>query len=233
MFKAIYLSLCTAIFAVMLPAATISETFDYRFDVQLGIAKIGEMRVAANNDGKRYSVKTILRTTGLVGAFYDLRYDQSSSGLVVSGGALRPVQHTSFSNERNNVSTLEILFSGNRVSRVTYDPIKPVPAEVYSYRNTVDPGTLMYILLRPVNTNKVCAGNIDLFDGRKLSSVRFVDVKRYTDGRVECSISYSGEGGKAGVALTSLVFTPDSNGVMRIRKFEAHTSIGTLTIKAR
>jgi len=233
MFKAIIIFMFTAIIAVVLPITAMAEKFDYRFDVRLGLVKIGEMQVAVNNDGRSYSVGTLLQTTGVVGAVYDLRYEQASSGRVGAGGALVPIKHTSISDERNNVSKLEILFSGNRVSRVTHDPARSVPSHVTSFRNAIDPGALMYFMLRPVSSEQVCTGSVDLFDGKNLSAVQFIDVKKYNDGRVECSISYSGNGGKAGVALSSLVFVPDNNGLMQIRKFEAHTGIGTLTIKIR
>ncbi|PCJ73405.1 MAG: hypothetical protein COA53_12655 [Rhodobacteraceae bacterium] len=233
MFKTIYIVIYTAILAALIPTISVGQSFDYRFDVRLGMAKIGEMQVAANNDGKSYSVATALYTTGLVGALYDVRYEQRAIGRIGVGGALIPVKHTAMNDEKGAISRLEILFSGNRVSRVTFDPAKAVPAEVTTYRDTVDPMSLMYFLLRPVSPEKVCSGGINMFDGRNRSAVKFTDIKRYTDGRVECNIAYSGDGGKGGIALSSLVFHPDSNGLMRIRKFEAHTSLGTLTIKAR
>ena len=233
MLKTIYITLCAAIFAAVIPTMTLAESFDYRFDVRLGIAKIGEMQVAANNDGKSYSVATALYTTGLVGAIYDVRYDQTTIGRIGVAGVLVPVRHTSTSDEKGKITTLEILFSGDRVSSVAFDPAKNVPAEVTTYRHTVDPMSLMYFLLRPVSSAKVCSGEVQLFDGRNRSKVEFTDIKRFDDGRVECSISYSGDGGKGGIALSALVFKPDNNGLMRIQKFEAHTSIGTLTIKAR
>ena len=233
MFKSVYLSICAAIFAALVPTLAGAETFDYRFDVRLGMAKIGEMQVAANNDGKTYSVATALYTTGVVGALYDVRYDQTALGRIGTGGALVPVRHTSTSDEKGNISRLEILFSGDRVSSVAFDPAKSVPAEVTSYRHTVDPMSLMYFLLRPVISDKACSGEANLFDGRNLSLVKFTDVKRFNNGRIECNIAYSGEGGKGGVAISALVFEPDNNGLMRIRKFEAHTSIGTLNIRIR
>jgi hypothetical protein len=233
MFKTIYMTLWAAIFAAVIPTMTLAESFDYRFDVRLGIAKIGEMQVAANNDGKSYSVATALYTTGLVGAIYDVRYDQATTGRIGVDGVLVPVRHTATNDEKGNISRVEILFSGDRVSGVTFDPAKSVPAAVTTYRHTVDPMSLMYFLLRPVSEAKVCSGEVELFDGRNRSAVKFTDIKRFNDGRVECSISYSGEGGKGGIALSALVFRPDNNGLMRIQKFEAHTSIGTLTIKAR
>lgn len=233
MFKAFFYFIYAAIFAAILPTFALAENFDYRFDVRLGLVKIGEMQVAVNNNGSSYSVGTLLRTTGVLGAVYDLRYEQISSGRIGVGGVLVPVWHTSISDERDDVSKFEIRYSGDRVSHVTFDPVKSVPEKVTSYRKTIDPGTLMYFLLRPVTSKRACTGEVELFDGQSLSHVQFVDVKRYNDGRVECNISYSGEGGKAGVALSALVFEPDTNGLMRIRKFDANTSIGTLTIKAR
>ncbi len=233
MLKTIYITIYAAILAAFIPAATLAQSFDYRFDVRLGMAKIGEMQVAANSNGKSYSVATALYTTGLVGALYDVRYDQTAVGRIGVGGVLVPVKHTATSSEKGTVSQLEILFSGDRVSSVRFDPERNVPAEVTTYRRTVDPMSLMYFLLRPVSSTKVCSGEVDLFDGRDRSSVKFTDIKRYNDGRVECNISYSGNGGKGGIALSALVFEPDNNALMRIRKFEAHTSLGTLTIKAR
>ena len=216
-----------------MPTIIWAESFDYRFTVRLGMAKIGEMQVAANNDGKSYSVATVLYTTGLVGAIYDVRYDQASVGRIGVGGALVPVKHTATNDERGTISRIEILYSGDRVSSVVFDPVRNIPAEVTTFRHTVDPMTLMYFLLRPVSTAKVCSGEVELFDGRNRSKVEFTDIKRFNDGRVECNILYSGDGGKGGIALSALVFEPDNNGLMRIQKFEAHTSIGTLTIKAR
>ncbi|OUS04503.1 hypothetical protein A9Q96_16340 [Rhodobacterales bacterium 52_120_T64] len=233
MIKSIYIAIYTVIFAALVPTMTLAESFDYRFDVLLGLAKIGEMQVAANSDGKSYSVATALYTTGLVGAVYDVRYDQSAIGRISAGGALVPIMHIATHDEKGKISRLEILFSGDRVSRVAFDPAKSVPSEVTTYRNTVDPMSLMYFLLRPVGATKVCSGEVVMFDGRKRSTVRFTKIKRYSDGRVECNISYSGNGGRGGIALSALVFRPDNNDLMRIQKFEAHTSLGTLTIKAR
>lgn len=233
MFKTICISLYAAIFAAIMPTVAMAETFDYRFDVRLGLVKIGEMQVAANNDGKTYSVATQLYTTGLVGAVYDLRYDQTAMGRIGVGGVLVPVRHTSFSDEKGDILRLEILFSGDRVSSVTFDPVRNVPAEVTGYRSTVDPMSLMYFLLRPVSAARACTGEVVLFDGRNRSTVKFTDIKRFNDRRVECNISYSGDNGKGGIALSALVFVPDTNGLMQIQKFEARTSIGILTIKAR
>lgn len=223
----------SAIFAVLLPLAGLAETFDYRFDVRLALLKIGEMQIAANNDGGSYSAGMLLYTTGLAGAIYDVRYEQSVIGRVAPDGGLLPVRYNLENDEQGRIFHLEILFSGDRVSGVIYDPEDTVPENISDFQNVIDPMSLIYWLLRPGSAQQVCAGEIDLFDGKTRSSVKYTNVQRRGGGWVECDISYSGTSGKNGVALSTLVFTPDTDGVMRIRRFDVHTSIGTLAVKAR
>jgi len=233
MFKTICIAMYAAILAALIPTVSLAQSFDYRFDVRLGLAKIGEMQVAANNDGKSYSVAAALYTTGLVGAIYDVRYDQTAIGRIGVGGVLVPVRHTATSDEKGRISQLEILFSGDRVSSVKFDPAREVPDDLTTYRKTIDPMSLMYFLLRPVRSAEVCSGEVNMFDGSSRKTVKFTDIKRYNDGRVECNIAYSGDGNTGGIALSALLFEPDNNGLMRIKKFKAHTSLGTLSITAR
>jgi hypothetical protein len=223
----------SAIFALLLPLAGLAETFDYRFDVRLALVKIGEMQVAANNDGNSYSAGMALYTTGLAGVFYDVRYEQSVIGRIAPDGRLRPIKHILINDEQGRISHLEILFDGRNVSTITYDPQHDVPEDFSGIQNVIDQMSLIYRLLRPGSFQQVCTGEIGLFDGKNVSMVKFTNVQRRADGRVQCDIAYSGTGGKSGVTLSALVFTPDTDGVMRIRRFDVNTSIGLLTVKAR
>lgn len=232
MFKTVLILVWAFGFAIFASFPATAESFDYHFDVRLGVAKIGKMQVAANNDGNSYSAAATLQTTGLIGAIYDVRYEQRASGLVGPNGALLPLRYTSINEVRGSVSGLEILFIGNRVASVSYDPERIVAPEVITFRNTVDPMSLMYFLLRPVRIEDVCTGTVDLFGGRDQSTVRFSYILRYNDGRVKCDIQYLSEDGEAGIAVSALVFRPDNNGFMRIQSFNAHTGIGTLSVRA-
>ncbi|MEO1920056.1 MAG: DUF3108 domain-containing protein [Paracoccaceae bacterium] len=223
----------SAIFAVLLPLAGLAETFDYRFDVRLALVKIGGMQVAANNDGSSYSAGMVLYTTGLAGVFYDVRYEQSVIGRIAPDGRLQPIRHSLINDEQGRISHLEILFDGNNVSGVTYDPQRNVPEDFSGIQNVVDQMSLIYWLLRPGRSQQVCTGEIDFFDGKNVSMIKFMNVQRRGDGRVQCDIVYSGAVGKIGVALSALVFAPDTEGLMRIRRFDVNTSIGLLTAKAR
>ena len=106
MIRAIKVSIHAAILAAILPITAFAETFDYRFDVRLGMAKIGEMQVAANNDGKAYSTGAVLFTTGLVGAVYDVRYDYRAEGRIGVAGVLVPTKYTAENYEKDKVSLL-------------------------------------------------------------------------------------------------------------------------------
>lgn len=53
--------------------------------------KLGEARHVWKHDGVRYTMETVVETTGLAGMLYDFRYVQHSEGLVLAEG-LRPVR---------------------------------------------------------------------------------------------------------------------------------------------
>ena len=214
------------------PVVTNAETLRYHFNVRLGAGKIGEMQVLVENTGTAYSALGSLYTTGLVGAFYDARYDSYAEGRVVDGG-LQPVRHTSTANEKGRISTSEITYSGNRVASVAFTPSKTVPATATSQRNTTDPMSLIYQLLRPVSAQDVCTGSYDLFDGVDRMTVSYVNLKRFTGGRVECDITYTGNGQKGGVSPSAVVFNPGRDGLMYIDRFIASTSIGNLSVSLR
>lgn len=209
-----------------------AETLRYHFNVRLGAAKIGEMQVVVENTGTAYSAFGKLYTTGLVGAFYNANYDSYAEGRVING-ELVPVRHLSTSNEKGRITTTEISYSGNRVTSVAFSPSKTVPAGATSERNSIDPMSLIYQLVRPVSAQEVCTGSYDLFDGLKRMNVSYTNRRQYSDGRVECDVSYSDNGNKGGVSPSAVVFRSGSDGRMYIDRFSANTSIGNLSVTLR
>ena len=233
MFRKIYILINTAILAVFCAGTSVAESFDYRFDVRLGVVKIGEMQIAASNNGTSYSAGAVLFTTGLVGALYDVRFDYRVEGRVDKNGTLLPVRHSAFNDEQGNVSRLEVLYIGDRVVSVTFDPMRNVSEEVLDYRRTLDTMSLIYFLMRPVKATEACKGEVVLFGGQNRGQVGFTDIKRFADGHIECDVFYSSDSGKDGLAPSALIFDVDNNGLVRIREFEVDTNIGTLTVQRR
>ena len=219
-------------FLLASPVILHAESFDYRFDVRLGIAKIGQMEVRANDNASSYSTSARLYTTGVIGAVHSLNYVYQADGKIGAHGVLLPTHHVSTNTENRKTTQLEIRYSGNRVASVLYSPEKEAPDGVTGYKLTVDPMTLIYFLLRPRSPAKTCTGAVELFDGQNRIDVTFTNVEGSPNGQIKCDISYDGEKGK-GIALSSLVFVPDSNGLMRIKEFAAETNIGTLILKSR
>lgn len=207
-----------------LPMAATAESLRYRFDVRLGLGKIGEMVVQAENTGEAYSTQGVLYTTGLVGAIYDARYESYAEGRVGADSALKPVRYTSKSIEKDDISTTEMTYSGTRVALVNGK------APSHTLNDTIDPMTLIYKLIRPIHSDDVCRGSVDFFDGREAMSVSYTNVKRYNNGRVECDITYSGKTSTGGVSPSAVVFKPVANGMMEIVRFTARTSIGSLSV---
>lgn len=232
MFKTSIGAALTAV-VIMLPSAVLTQVqnFNYLFDISIGIAKIGEMRVSADINGNNYSAVGTLRSTGIAGALYDAAYESRAQGTFDHPWHFVPVRYSSVSDENGESTTTAISYSGNRVSGVTITPPKDIPASATTERNTVDPMTLIYYLVRPVPTENVCGGTFDLFDGRTRMTVAYTNARRLSGNRVECAVAYTGK--NSGVTLSSVTFQPGDDGMMYITRFSAETNAGTLTARRR
>ena len=207
------------------------QSFNYLFDINLGVAKIGEMRVSADINGSNYSTVGTLKSTGLAGAIYDVSYESRAQGSFDHPWHFLPVRYSSVSNENGESTTTAISYAGNRVSGVNITPPRNIPASATTETNTIDPMTLIYFLVRPVPAANVCGGTFDMFDGRTRMTVAYTNARRFNDGRIACAVTYTGK--NSGVALSSVTFTPGNDGMMYISRFAANTNAGTLTARRR
>lgn len=219
-------TLAAAALTAALGSSAAAESFNYLFNIRLGAVKIGEMRVKANNGGGQYTASGSLYTTGLTGALYDVRFDSNVAGTVASNGQYLPVSYTSKSREGGETERAEMHYSGDRVSSVSFSPSKTVPSDATSQRDSVDPMTLIYLLIRPVPMANICGGSYDLFDGKERLHVTYTNPRKFSDGRVACTVAYSGKAG--GIVPAEVIFVPGDNGWMHIRQFSAKTNLGML-----
>ncbi len=210
-----------------------AESIDYLFNIKLGIAKIGEMRITGREDGKTYETTGELHTTGLAGAVYDLKYTYTAKGDASNHWHLLPALYTAKIHEKSDNRAVEIRYSGNRVVSVTTQPPTPQPANMASQRNTVDPMTLIYMLIRPVAPENVCAGKYALYDGNTHFTVTYVNPHKYSDGRVVCGVDYAGGNGNSGVSVSGITFKPGADGRMYISDFTVQTNAGALKATRR
>ncbi len=206
-----------------------TQSFNYLFDISLGIAKVGEMRVNADINGASYTASGVLESTGVAGAIFDVRYETTVRGTTDHPWHFVPQNYTSISIEKDDRSDVNISFSGNRISGVSHTPPRDVSVPAVS--DAIDPMTLIYFLVRPVPAENVCGGTFKMFDGREVMNVAYTNARRFNDGRIECSVTYSGS--NTGVALSSVTFSPGDDGMMYISRFSANTNAGELTARRR
>lgn len=209
-------------------APSTAESFDYLFDIRLGIAKIGEMRITGKDEAAQYSTTGKLYTTGLAGAVYDLEYTYSAKGNSTNPWHVLPLQYAAEIHENGYDRTVNIRYSGDRIAAITTDPSSPEPANMNSQHGTVDPMTLIYLLVRPVPAESVCGGSYELYDGATRFTVTYVNARRFNDGRVECDVDYAGQSGNAGVSVSGITYVPGDDGRMYIRSFTVQTNAGAL-----
>ncbi len=206
-----------------------AESFNYLFSIRLGIVQIGEMRIKGDDQGGRYETSGKLYTTGLAGALYNVAYTYSAAGNSTNRWRLMPKLFTAKIFEDGKTRTEEIRYNGDRIMSINGKP----PKESQDVRGSVDPMTLIYILVRPVPKESVCGGSFVLFDGSTRFDVSFVNARKYNDGRVTCDVKYGGKAGGRGVAVSGVTYEPGDDGWMYIRNFAAETSIGTLKATLR
>ncbi len=227
------LSAITAVIYGLTVIPAMAETSNMRFNVSYGMAKIGEMHVASTITENSFSTSGSLFTTGITGALYDARYDSNSQGGIDANGVFLPSLYTSVANEKGNITSAEIRYSGNTVSSVTFNPPKTIPANATSQSGVLDPMTMIYHLIRPLPADQVCTGDYAMFDGKQRNTVRFFGLKVDGNGNIECSVSYSGSGNSSAISISGMVFTPGSDGLMHIKQFSVDTGIGKLVARRR
>lgn len=231
MIKRIKTGIFIALMALPALANAQTQSFNYLFDISLGMAKIGEMRVSADISGNSYATVGTLKSTGLAGAIYDVSYESRAQGTITHPWLFVPSRFNSVSKENGDQKTTQINYAGNRVTNVTFVPPRAGGANATAQTDTIDPMTLIYFLVRPVPEANVCGGTFNMFDGHTAMRVQYSNPRRFNNGNVSCSVTYSGS--NSGVALSSVTFAPAGNGMMIIKAFEADTNAGALTARRR
>lgn len=207
-----------------------AEPMSMDFDVRFGGVKIGEMTVRGDETAEKYSAEGILRTTGLAGAVYNIEYRYSANGHV-TGDRFLPDKFTALNRESGRVNSQIITYRSDKINSVQFWPEAQVGDDVIGQKGTLDPMTLIYVLMRPMDAQKPCGLVADLHDGKNRFRVTSTLAARSSTGGVTCDIAYTHKGKETGgLSPSGVVFEPNAKGEMVIDWFAAKTNIGILRI---
>lgn len=161
------------------------------FDIYLGSFKVGLFAFSGVEARGRYSAAGQLRSTGLIGALADVRYDAKAQGRVQQARHV-PEVYEERANIGSRSSDLVISYKNGVPEETRFDPPRQSERPALDPRTqggAVDLMTLFYTLLRDVPEDEVCRYDSFVFDGVRRTRVVLRPETR-ADTRISCAAEY-------------------------------------------
>ena len=164
--------------------------------------KIGLVGLKTNFAPGSYSSASMLKTGGIIGAFYNSRIEANSIG-AVSGQMLRPRNYAADANSNKRQKT-QLAYSAKGIELFA-DPAyntERFPVTDEQKRDTLDPVSAMTFAISglSVDAQHPCGGGLHVFDGARRYDVDFkyianenltADEDGYSGAAVKCEVIYT------------------------------------------
>ena len=211
------------------------------FDIYLGSIPVGIFAFSGVESRGRYSTAGQLRSTGLLGALADVRYDAKSRGLL-RGARYVP----EFYEERANIGTrstdLVISYKNGVPEPPEFNPPRDgdTPAlDPARQGDTIDLMTMLYALLKDLPEAEVCRFDTPVFDGVRRTRLT-MGVEARAPGEIICAAEYRRIAGFKAWELRDrpvspfrLIYTETSDGVFRATSGVLDTVYGIVRLERR
>lgn len=176
------------------PAATSTSSFrpmNSIYDLYLGGIRAGELTMDARINGDRYKAASVMRTAGIVGAFYKASFEAKTEGTLTPSG-LKPQRFSAASRMSSKEQFVEMLYAGDAPKEVRAKPAfvpKPWQIEPTEQEGAFDPISAALTTLAPKPVAEICNTSVEVFDGRRRYAVDLGAPKKDGD-RIKCSAKY-------------------------------------------
>lgn len=164
-----------------------------RFDVYVLGLKAGELTYGMAEEGGQYAATGRVRSSGLIAAFADFRYETSVKGAVVGGRYQPRVYNETIRSSKRDDDT-EIRYRAGVPVPQDSDKRKDHWLDPATQKGTLDPMTAFWQLLRDRAGDDLCKLDVTSFDGQRRVRMVTSGAKRSSD-RVTCKGRYIREGG--------------------------------------
>jgi hypothetical protein len=226
--------------ALAAPTAAAETRTEARFDVAYRGIKAGEVIFKGVTTAGSYGVAGVLRSTGLLRAVANLRYDARSSGLV-NENTFVPVSYDEQASIGQRNSTSVMRYDGGVPVKVDYAP--DAPPEPYhldprTQGGTLDPASAVFFMLRDLPREQACNGSVFMFDGRRRSRLAVVNPRLEGD-RLVCDGEYRRIAGFPAEELQertafpfSVIYRP-AGSVYQVERVTIQTTYGPVRLNRR
>jgi hypothetical protein len=161
------------------------------YDFYLGGIQAGRLTVSAAFGTESYHASSVLRTTGIIGFFYNLAFETEVVGRIDAGG-LSPEHYNSKSRDPRRRQSIEISFEGGTPVSNRVEPprrVRPWSINPLDQHGTADPLSAVLTAFTPAPANAVCEQRVDVFDGRRRFALE-VGPRQREGARIRCDAQY-------------------------------------------
>ena len=211
------------------------------YDVFLGSVPVGVFAYSGVEARGRYSLAGQLRTTGLIGAVTNVRYDAKTVGRI-SGGNFVPSVYEEQATIGNRKTDLKITYRNGVPSPPVFSPPRDDdrpsvnPAE---QGDALDLLTALYILFRETPLTELCSFRTFIFDGVRRTSLSLRTIRR-SPTEVVCRAEYRRIAGFSVAELRrretfdfQLIYTPVGNGFWQVERADLESVYGVVSLNKR
>ena len=161
------------------------EVVRHGFTVQVLGVKVGEFSMASEMNDDSFGVAAGFGTTGLASAFAERSVQLTSTGFR-RGNRFVPHRYTEHMDTRGEISRGEMAWRDGFPywSGESNGEGRTVPRS--ALKGAIDPMTALFLLLRDQERDRLCAVDMRVFDGKRLSEV-ILSKREETNDSVVCS----------------------------------------------
>lgn len=158
----------------------LADTVGHKFSVRAFGVKLGELDVATQFSGTRYSGEFNFSVTGTARSIARIDVQISANGQD-RDGRLMPRLYSERVTGPGRNSALRMRYRAGTPILSHDAPLTPTAVDPVTQKGTIDPATAFLIAMRPVPPADLCAVNLRLFDG--LRATRLILGKPQPTGR--------------------------------------------------
>jgi hypothetical protein len=161
------------------------------YDVYLSGIWAGKLTVGATFGAGSYSASSALRTTGIVGFFYDLSFEAEVVGGIDSGG-LSPEHYKSSSRNPKRKELVEISFIDGNPRSTRVRParrVRPWSIDPSDQHGATDPLSAVLMAFTPGPADAVCEQRVVVYDGKHRFALE-IDPPLRDGARIRCDAMY-------------------------------------------
>lgn len=209
-----------------------------RYDVYFSGLKAGEVQTRMTREGGQYAAAARVKSSGLIAAITDFRFDAKVLGHV-RNGTFRPARYEESSDTGRRKSNKVITYrAGVPVLEKSEKPERHwLPPATQA--GTLDPLTAIWQVLADRAGDDLCRLDVSYFDGERRIRLATSQPRRQTD-LVTCQGQYIREGGFSKKAMKEgktfpfeLTYEPGDDRQWRVKRMDVQTLRGRAVLIRR